>query len=225
METEAENTENLTDIRVAIVAPDRTIGSGIPGYYFIFGKLNNKKLVFIKEVEETSAAALFRRLVADEEKYRIHTIYTYPFQAGDVLDFIRDLHDYLREKNISWIRIVSTLYFYGDDPGQGVNIIGQWADRFTIPKETTLRYQFDHINNNPEKFDDPIFYAFTALRYLLAGFKLDKNYSEQVEKNRAKALKEESRKKLTGVNRAAADELDYFFRRLDYEDDWEGGIV
>ena len=176
-------------------------------------------MIFIKEVEETSAAALFKELQADEEQYRFSIIYTEPFQVSDVPDFIRDLFHYLRE-NIEWIRAIPTGYFYGDDPGQGVNILGQWEGGVTIPQETTLRYQFDTININPEKFDDPIFYAFTALRYLLAGFKLDKSsFIKEVEKNRAKALKKESRKKLTGVDRAAAEDLAYFRRRL--EDDWE----
>jgi len=213
---EAEKTENLTDRRCAIVAPDRTLGSGVPGYYCIFGKLNNKDLVFIKEVEETSAAVLFKELVADEEKYRFHTIYTYPFQVGDVPDFICDLLDYLEERDIGWIRTVPTAYLYGDDPAQGVNIIGQWAGRFTIPEETTLRYQFDHINNNPEKFDDPIFCAFTTLRYLFAGFKLDESsFIKEVEKNRAKALKKESRKKLTRAAQVAWSELDKIREELE----------
>jgi len=221
METEAEKTENLTDIRGAIVAPDRTVGSGTPGYYLIFGKLKNKDLVFLKEVEETSAAALFKELVADEEQYRPHTIYTDPFQGTDVPDFIRDLFD-LEKKKFRWIRTITSSYFYGDDPRQGVNIIGQWAGKFTIPQETTLRYHFDTVNLNPEKYDDPNFYAFTALRYLFAGFKLDENYSEQVAKSRARALKKESRKKLTGVNRAASDELNEIREALEQEqeEDW-----
>ena len=213
-----EITENLADIRAAIVGPDLTVGSGTTGYYCIFSK-NNKELVFIKEVEETSAAALFKELQADEEQYRFKAIYTEPCKFSDGPDFNHDLHDYTRE-NIRWIRIISAVYFYGDDPGQGVNIIGQWEGGVTIPEETTLRYQFDTVNINPEKFDDPIFYAFTALRYLSAGFKLDKgSFIKGVEKNRAKALKKESREKLTGVHRAAAEELSYFLRRIEEDED------
>ena len=221
METETEKTEKLIDIRAAIVGPDRTIGSGIPGYYCIFC-YNNKKLVFIKEDEEISIAGLFGKLLADEEQYRFHTLYLEPFEFTDVPDFIRDLNS-LSEKTFSWIRTIPTSYFYGADPAQGVNIIAQWADRFSpIPKGTTLRYHFDNLNLNREKYDDPNFYAFTALRYLVAGFKLDKSsFIKGVAENRARAKIKKSRKKLTGAARAAADELDYFLRRLKDEDDWE----
>ncbi len=235
METiEAEKTENLTDIRGAIVAPDRTVGSGVPGYYCIFGKLKNEdsedvsRLAFIKEVEEASPKALFQKLVVDEEEYRFNTLYTEPYRFSDVPDFIRDLHNCLNEENIKWIRTVPTLFFYGDDPRQGVNIISQWAGRINIPEETTLRYQFDTINIKPEKFDDPTFYAFTALRYLLAGFKLDKGSSiDEVKKRRAKAKKIEVRKNLDSVSRFAVDEFSHICRRLkeeDDEDDWEDGF-
>ncbi len=232
METiEAEKTENLTDIRGAIVAPDRTVGSGVPGYYCIFGKLKNEdsedvpRLVFIKEVE-ASPKALFQKLVVDEEEYRFNTLYTEPYRFSDVPDFIRDLHNCLDEENIKWIRTVPTLFFYGDDPRQGVNIIGQWAGRINIPEETTLRYQFDTINIRPEKFDDPTFYAFTALRYLLAGFKLDKGSSiEEVAKRREEVLKKDTRKKLTGADRVAADELMMICGEIERQSEFENDIL
>ena len=63
-------------------------------------------------------------------------------------------------------------------------------------------------------------YAFTALRYLIAGFKLEKNYSEQVEKDRVKALKKESLKKLRGLNRAAWSELDEIREELEQQIEW-----
>ncbi len=224
----------VQEIRAAIVAPDRTTDPPMPGYYLLLGKLKGEdsddmpELVFVTEAEEASPKALFQKLVVDEEENRFNTLYTEPYRFSDVPDFIHDLHSYLNEKNIRWVRIVQTLHLYGDDPGQGVNIIGQWAGRINIPEETTVRYQLRE-KVGPKNFKDPTLYAFTALRYLIAGFKLDKSsFIDEVKKRRAKAKKIEVRKNLDSASRFAANEFGYICRRLkeedDWEDDWEDGF-
>jgi len=178
------------------------------------------RLTFIKEVERPTPEELFAELIKEEEYFRFHTIYfeKYPTGTGNIPpDFILGPVKRLR-KQAPWLRIFPALY--SADVAQGVELLYQWSGKIDIPEESILRSQLKNLKR--DNCDDPSHYAFTALRFLLAGFKWDKSFSERrVRENRAKALKKESRKNLTGADRAAADELDNFFQRLQDKEDWE----
>jgi hypothetical protein len=222
--------KGLSDIRCAIVAPDRL--NSTPGYYLLLGKLKGEgsddmpELIFLTEVEEVSPKALFAKLTAAEEKFRFNTIYTEPYPTGPGIvppDFILSLCDYVkRPEHIPWIRICSASFFYGRDVKQGVHLLNQWEGRNKIPKETVLWDQLGRIKVG--NFEDPIFYAFTALRYLLAGFKLNKTFAINVGKNRMAARKIDARKGLTGIHRVAAEELDRIFKQIEKDNEWQSDI-
>jgi hypothetical protein len=198
-----------SDVRCAIVAPDRL--NSAPGYYLLLKKLKDSdaELIFLSEVEEASPKALFEKLVEDEEEFRFNTIYIEPYPTGiRPPNFILSLRDYVKQsEHIPWIRICPTSFLYGNDIKQGVNLLDQWEGWNKIPEETVLWDQLEKIE--PENFEDPIFYAFTALRYLLAGFKLDKTFFaiEDVEKNRAEVKRIDARKEIGSAACAAWDEL------------------
>jgi len=219
--------KSAADIRAAIVAPDRT--QSIPGYFLILGKLKEgntdgdmPELIFLTELEEASQEVLFEKLVKNEEKFRFNTIYIEPYKTelGCLPpDFIRSLHIYVN-KHTPWVRIASASFLYADDIKQGVHLLDQWKGKNEIPKGTILQDQLVKIG--PKNFEDPTFYAFTALRYLLAGFKLDKNsFIEEVKKRRPKAKKADARKNLDSASRAASDEYDIIMKQIKEEDEGE----
>jgi len=211
------------EARCAIVAPNKLFS--LPGFFLLLGKDKSEnsqdipRLTFIEEVERPTSEELFAELIKKEEKFRFHTIYfeKYPTGIGNIPpDFILGLVKYLRKK-APWLRIIPAIY--SADVTQGVDLLNQWSEKIDIPEESILRRQLKNIKR--DSCDDPSHYTFTALRFLLAGFKHDKSFSERsVEKKRAKALKEESRKKLTGADRAAWSELDEIREELDQEEDW-----
>ena len=140
----------LTDIRGAIVAPDRL--NSTPGYYLLLGKLKGEdsddipELIFLTEVEEASSKALFEKLVEDEEEFRFSTIYTGPYQIGTGIappDFILSLHRYVkRPEHIPWIRICPASFFYGNDIKQGVDLLDQWPKDNYRTKIRLQKYQY-----------------------------------------------------------------------------------
>ena len=215
----------IVDIRGAIVAPDRL--NSTPGYYLLLSRLKGEgpddtpELIFLTEVEQSSSKALLGKLVEDEEKYRFNTIYTEPYPTGPSNVppiFILSLHKYVnRPEHIPWVRIGPASFFYGSDIKQGVHLLAQWKGRNKIPKETVLWKQLGRIK--ADNFEDPIFYAFTALRFLLAGFRLNKTI-KGCETDRLEAKKIDARKGLTGASRVASEELAYFFQRIEEENEY-----
>ena len=217
----------IVDIRGAIVAPDRL--NSTPGYYLLLSRLKGEgpddtpELIFLTEVEQSSSKALLGKLVEDEEKYRFNTIYTEPYPTGPSNVppiFILSLHKYVnRPDHIPWVRLCPASFLYGWDVKQGVHLLSQWEGRDKIPKETVLWKQLGKIK--ADNFEDPIFYAFTALRYLLAGFKLHKIFAiKGCETDRAKAKKIDARKGFTGADRAAWEERDRIFRQIEEENEY-----
>ncbi|MDP2646631.1 MAG: hypothetical protein U1C57_01920 [Candidatus Doudnabacteria bacterium] len=177
-----------TDIRVAIVALDRL--NSLPGYFLIMGDdtqsdptkiqdrlagINRPPLLkFIIEQSFTSTTEMFDSLISLEPEYRYNTIYTEPPDINQVPSgFILRLHGAVNA-SIPWVRHGPALY--ADDPAEGVSLLDDWAGRYSFPKDSVIRRQLRDLG--PDNFEDK-FYAFTALRYLLAGFKFEK--SERIE--------------------------------------------
>lgn len=199
--------QNLNDTRCGIVAPDTV--NQTPGYYVILGQPN---LRYVKEVERNTIESLFKALTDDEEKYRFHTVYIENFQKGTAPpDFILRLRDYIKKK-LPWIRIAKA--HYADDPYQGVQLFNQWTGR-EIPKGSVLWNQLGKIEAN--NYEDSAFYAFTALRYVLAGFKLDNfaKYQNKAIEMRAKIKTKEIESDLDATSRYAWDELRELKERLE----------
>ena len=213
--------ESIVEVRGAIISPDRLINT--PGYYLLLGKgKESSEPIFLKEAEASSEEALFSKLVDDEENLRFHTLYAefpFKFKLGEAIpDFVLQLLKH-QKKHIPWVRTCPVSIFYGNDIKEGVHLLYQWGGRSAVPEGTTLRNQLGKIT--PDNFEDTAFYAFTALRYLLGGFKRDSvSFIENVARRREKALRKDRRKKLTGADRAAADEFYRICRRLKDEDDW-----
>jgi len=200
------------EIRGAIVAPDRL--NNTDGYYLLFGKEKEVEspdmppLVFLAEMEVGSLKDLFTKLVADEKNFLFHTLYTEPVSTGDGInpsDFFISLKESIT-KNLPWIRIVPA--FHAADTGQGVDFLYQWAGRSNLPEGTVLRNQLGDFRR--DNFDSPFFHAITALQYLLAGFKKDRDPPiGGVRQKRTEAKRIAAQKCLTGASRAASKEIEY----------------
>ena len=215
--------EKIKDVRAAIIVPDRLIKT--PGYYLLLGKEEeSSEPVFLKEAAEASSEALFSSLVDDEEGLRFHTLYAdFSFKTGNALpDFIIQLFKH-QKKHIPWVRICPASFFYGNDIKQGIHLLSQWGGRRAVPKGTTLRNQLGKIT--PDNFEDPALYTFTALRYLMAGFSLEKSSAEDAKIRREAHFKKDSFKRLSGADRAAADEFMRICGDIERQSEFENDIL
>jgi len=211
------------EIRGSVIVPD--VLKGQPGYYLLLGRKCEESrdglplLVFIKEESEHSREALIGKLVNDESWFRYHEIYTEePIRStpGEPRDsFFIDLRKAFRKK-IPWVKLFPA--FYRNDIIHGVNLFSQWHNEgvLEVSRNTILYRQIGSIE--PSVSPDESLYAFHALCNILSGFKLRNIPIEQIEKEREEAIRKDSLKDLTGIDRVAAEEIDRIRKKIEDEE-------
>ena len=163
----------LSEIRGAISWPD----GAYPGYWCVFGKLFAKNplgrspLVFLAEGESVFATPLMDAVTDAATKFRAHTIYADrgSFDARGWQGFYTDLYDHINSKNLNVDLFPAVA---ADDEPYGIVLIQEYfrGSLLDIPKDV-YTIIMDHIKEmTTETNDFKPFYAFKALRYLLAGF-------------------------------------------------------
>jgi hypothetical protein len=147
-----------------------------PGYYLILGKraqkndLGQNPLLFLCEGEDTMPQSLYQKLTDDISKMR--AIAVYANQGADrsmgMSGCYTDFYDYLGSRGLS---INLTPAPSATDREYGAVLMREHLKQKTLEfpalKRTTVHAQ---IRNMTENTDYEDFYAFHALRYLLAGF-------------------------------------------------------
>ena len=223
-------TDKPSDIRAAILQPNRLAKT--PGYFLILGKVKDEdsdtpRLLFMTETEEGSTPKLIQSLVMEEAKYRFHTVYTdpYPMTPGNVPpQFILTLHKYLSRKT-PWVKQRPGMY--ADDVAQGFVLFEEWEGRRKVPKETKVAKQSFSIDRADavSDFEGPDMYAFTALRYILAGYQLDRSPDLWAIKSaREDALRVIEEPKLDSASRSAAKEYAYIMAQIKAKQEAAGGL-
>jgi hypothetical protein len=168
-------TANLVDIRAAIVEPV----NDFPCYYLVCGMVDKRNIwdkrpvVYLNEGHDQSANRVFKKLLEDDVKRLcISTIYANRSNEG----FFRSLWKYRSDHGISTsIHPAASKdnFEYGDSL-----IRESQRDKALIePKsfKPVVSQQLDTISDigyDQETIDYGEFYAWTALRYLMAGFAL-----------------------------------------------------
>jgi len=163
----------LTEIRAAVSWPD----GAQPGYWCVFGKLFKKNplgrspLIFLDEGESVFASPLMESVTSAASKFRAHTIYADrgSFDARGWQGFYTDLYDYINTKNLN-VDLAPAIA--AEDEPYGIVLIQEYfrGQLLDIPKDvaTTIMKQIREMTTETSDFKP--FYAFKALRYLLAGF-------------------------------------------------------
>jgi hypothetical protein len=161
----------LAEVRGAVSWPT----GSLPGYYLLMGqekgsnKHGKRPLLFLAEKEEKTNTSLFDSLTDDMARLKCSTIYANRGGNQTLIDgFYGALWDYLRNRRLS-PRLVPAPS--ADDVEYGKVLIREWLkhNALDIPRFSTtiLREQLKKMVTEGAIED---FYAFHALRYLLAGF-------------------------------------------------------
>jgi hypothetical protein len=147
-----------------------------PGYYLIVGKALTKNamrqhpLMFMSEGEENHPQDLYRKLTDDVIRLRASVIYADPGSDTTISNSgqFTDLWDYLQGHKI---KIHLTPAPSSDDTEYGVVLMREHLKNktlvFPVLRMTTL---YKQIKSMTVDANEDQFYAFHALRYLLAGF-------------------------------------------------------
>jgi hypothetical protein len=165
-------TANLCDVRAAITEPM----ADIPCYYLILGMLDKENMhgkrpvMFISEYENKSTTKVFNQLMDDIVRLSIQTLYANYENDGFYASLWR--HRQLSSVDVSLKPVIS-----GKNIEYGDALIGGYIqDQALITPQTVkpmMSQQTNEINSmgyNTEKIDYNSFYAWNALRYILAGF-------------------------------------------------------
>ena len=207
------------EIRGAVVPPDAL--NKLPGYFLLLGinaTRDNYSLIFLTESKEANPKALIDTLVGLEAKYRFHTIYTAGFlnpAPGVVPDrFYIDLYSSFKE-NIPWVKLYADPY--ADNISVGINLIArlELEKGFEPPlKDSILR---QHLNRQEiGALPGSESYGVHALRHILGGLSIHQRLDiKAIESHREAALRRKSIMSLTGISRAAWEEVDHLKRMAD----------
>jgi hypothetical protein len=163
---------HLLEVRAAV----RWNAMAWPGYYLILGKslaknaMRQHPLMFLAEGEANHPQELYRKLTDDVVRLRASVIYADPGSDTTISNSgqFTDLWDYLQNHKI---KITLTPAPSSDDNPYGVVLMREHLKNKTLEfpmlRMTTL---FKQIKSMTVDADEDQFYAFHALRYLLAGF-------------------------------------------------------
>jgi len=162
----ANVTVGLSEVRVGVQWPT----GKYPGYYIILGKRVKKNtegqnpLLFLCEGEERMPQNLYQKLSDDISKMRAIAVYADRHEGGCYADFF----DYLGARGLN---IQLTPAPSATDKEYGAVLMQEHMKQKTLQfpalKMTTI---FTQIRSMTKGTDYEEFYAFHALRYLLAGF-------------------------------------------------------
>lgn len=168
-------TANIAEVRAAIVEPV----NDQPCYYLICGMLDRKNMyekrpvLYVTEAEDQSANRMFKSLMDDCKRLSVQVIYANRENEGFYGSLWRFRGEYEANVNIQ-PAISGANIEYGD-----ALIRESIRDKaLVMPKQSEpvilqqLRQLGDIGYDENNKPNYPSFYAYTALRYLLAGFQM-----------------------------------------------------
>ena len=167
---------DFSEARASIIMPS----AAQPGYFLIMGReiypneYGRNPLRFMMEGEDLLHDILFEKLSDAAKKCR--SVACYAKQDRTVRGMegsYRELWQYLRTNRISGIRLMPAPS--ATDVEYGKTIIRDYvkSQALYVPEDTILRRQLKDMTKK-DKIDDAEFYAFHALRYLIAGFSKSK---------------------------------------------------
>ena len=195
----------MDEIRAALIPPIPY--KRIPGYCLLV-KIEDGLLTFTAEAEDHNWIKLMSIMLDLERSFRYCILYTIMESRDHIADsYFRNLYKHAKE-HIPWIKIMPAPY--ANDIPQGIALLaGAMMDgRFVMPPESSTL--FSHIGAQetlglPE--DDH--YALHALRYILGGLSIQPVIdTKQVVEGRVAWINVQKRNELTGMSKAAWDELD-----------------
>lgn len=164
------------EVRAAVINPEHPY----PGYYLMFGftkevnEYGKNPLLFLCEGQSKKQNELMNSLINDCAKMKARTIYA-ARESGSGLGvegFFRDLWQRLSRSNL---KITLSPAPSVSDFEYGAALLSEWTEEKAIKRPnlhlapTVLAKQIEDEMNEPEHIKEPRFYAFHALRYLLAG--------------------------------------------------------
>lgn len=166
----------LIEIRGAVVKPVEDQ----PGYYLYFGMMKEPNIyskypiMFLAEGTATTYADLITKLMDDASRLKASVLYAeMPREKKNAQGFYRDLWNF-RYKNCLPCQIKPAVS--ANDHEYGMALVQEWSKEKSIIRpqlvETVLTEQIASERGMVEGVDlkAPDWYAFHALRYLLAGF-------------------------------------------------------
>ena len=198
-DTGVKKTASMVDIRAAVVEPVNEL----PCYYLVCGMLdkpnmwNKRPVVFLNEGQDQSANRVFKSLLEDDVKRLcITTIYANRTNEG----FFRSLWRYRQDYDIS-CSIQPAISRENLEYGDALIREAQRDKALIEPKDhkPVLSQQLDDLSDmgyeKDMKVDYDQFYAWTALRYLLAGFILRPPMDYKIPQNDiSKAFEQDTRR-------------------------------
>jgi hypothetical protein len=167
-------TVNMVDIRAAVVEPLNEL----PCYYLVCGMIdkynmwNKRPVVFLNEGHDQSANRVFKNLLEDDVKRLCITV-VYANRTNE--GFFKSLWRYRQEYDIS-CSIQPAISRENLEYGDAMIREAQRDKALLEPKDhkPVLSQQLDELSEmgygDDVKVDYDNYYAWTALRYILAGF-------------------------------------------------------
>ena len=164
----------LSEVRAAAIPPKE----GNEGYLLILGlrRTSNEAgiqpLIMLSESTEPLQLELIKRVLDEVSRYKISTVYAAQPEAGEPAGFWGDLHKALKSRrHLVKLRPAPSVR----DVEYGKNIAMDYyktGSLIPLVGDHTLRAHMRKLTSTAEPEAD--FYAFHALRYLIAGFKRDR---------------------------------------------------
>ncbi len=197
----------MDEIRAALIPPIPY--KRIPGYCLLM-KVEDGLLTFIAEAEDHNWIKLMSIMLDLERSFRYCILYTVMESQDRIVDsYFRNLYKRAKEE-IPWIKIMPAPY--ANDIPQGIALLTEaiMHGKFVMPPESSTI--FTHIGQaQAETLPDDSHYALHALRYILGGLSIQPAIdTKQVVEGRIAWINAQKRNELTGMSKAAWDELDEF---------------
>jgi len=196
---------DMDEIRAALIPPIPY--KRIPGYCLLM-KVEDGLLTFTAEAGDDNWVKLMSIMLDLERSFRYCILYTVMESRDRIADsYFRDLYKRAKEE-IPWIKIMPAPY--ASDIPQGIALFTETMThgKFVMPPESSIL--FGHIGQlQADALPDDDCYAFHALRYILGGLSIQPVIDvKQVAEGRIAWINAQKRNKLTGMSKAAWDELD-----------------
>ncbi len=196
--------KDMDEIRAAIIPPIPY--KRIPGYCLVM-KVEDGLLTFIAETQDDNWIQLLSTILDLEQSFRYSVLYTIMQPKDRIMDsFFLDLYKQVRSQ-MPWIKVMPAPY--ANDIPQGIALFTKalMGGGFVMPPESSTL--FSHLRIEAKVLPEDDHYAFHALRFILSGLSIQPKIDvDGVAEARDEWLKAMDRNDLTGMSRAAWDELD-----------------
>lgn len=162
---------SLIEIRGAVIKPVEIY----PGYFVFFGMMKEPNIfqkypiMFLCEGEARTQGPLLEKMFNDASRMKASVIYADRERQGKMEGFYQDIWRERRQRNLP-LRVMPAPS--PDDIDYGVGILRDWSrDKAVERPRITKTILSDQISSMTDETEiDASFYAFHALRFLLAGF-------------------------------------------------------